>query len=158
MLGVTGHLLLASLCSNGSQQISQNALSSFRSQSLGSEMLGAFRGHPQVPWSDLQSVTFSGGGTGGDSERVQGGSGDVSVQRQPQHQNGGAGLRDGHQVDQAGPQSQGAGRNTSPAQRWRVRSSSPCVCVMGIKKERKQMKTRLPPTTQAPGVYRAELW
>lgn len=33
-----------------------------------------------------------------------------------------------------------------------------CLCHGNKKKERKQMKTRLPPTTQTLGVYRAELW
>lgn len=61
------------------------------------------------------SVTFSGGGTGRDFECFQGGSGDVSVQRQPQHQDRGAGLWDGYQMDQAGLKSQSAGNKTNPS-------------------------------------------
>lgn len=60
-------------------------------------------------------MAFSGGGTGRDFECFQGGSGDVSVQRQPQHQNWGAGLWDGYQMDQAGLTSQSAGNKTNPS-------------------------------------------
>lgn len=51
----------------------------------------------------------SGGRTGRDFERVQGGSGGLSVQRQSQHQGWGAGLWDSHQMDQTRAQLQSAG-------------------------------------------------
>lgn len=54
----------------------------------------------------------SGGRTGGDTERFQRGPGGLFVQRQSEHEGWGARVRDGHQVDQTGPQHQSAGSKT----------------------------------------------
>lgn len=109
-------------------------------------------------------ATFSGGGTGRDFECFQGGSGDLSVQRQPQHQNWGAGLWDGYQMDQAGLKSQSAGNKNRFEPSALVCVSVLCCSALqqarifvSWEQKKARWKHSLPLTIQTLGVYRAEL-
>lgn len=62
-----------------------------------------------------RELIFSGGRTRGDPECFQGGLAVLPVQRQSKHESWGAGLRDGHQMDQTRPQLQSPGTKIKTA-------------------------------------------